>query len=226
MTRILLVDDQALVRAGFRSILEKQPDLEVVGEAGDGHEALRVFAETRPDLALVDIRMPRLDGLAVTRRLMGLPDPPRVVVLTTFDADSYVYEALRAGAAGFLLKDISPEQLVAACRSALSGDAMLSPSVTRHLVESFIHSPAPLGDELPAAVRELTQREVDVLRELATGASNADIARRMYLAETTVKTHVARIFAKLGLRDRVQAVVLAYECGLVRPAGPRDAAQG
>lgn len=219
MIRILLVDDQALVRAGFRSILEKQPDLEVVGEAGDGVEGLRLFAETRPDLALVDIRMPRLDGLAVTRELMAAPDPPRVVVLTTFDADSYVYEALRAGAAGFLLKDISPEQLVAACRTALTGEALLSPSITRHLVEAFIRSPAPVGDGLPDALRDLTEREVDVLRELATGASNADISRRLFLAETTVKTHVARIFAKLGLRDRVQAVVLAYECGLVRPSG-------
>lgn len=220
MTRILLVDDQALVRGGFRSILEKQPDLEVVGEAGDGVEGLRLVAETRPDLVLVDIRMPRLDGLAVTRRLMAAPDPPRVVVLTTFDADAYVYEALRAGATGFLLKDISPEQLVAACRTAVSGEAMLSPSITRQLVEAFIQAPAPIGDGLPEVLRDLTDREVDVLREMATGASNADISHRLYLAETTVKTHVARIFAKLGLRDRVQAVVLAYECGLVRPSGP------
>jgi DNA-binding NarL/FixJ family response regulator len=219
MTRILLVDDQALVRAGFRSILEKQPDLEVVGEAGDGVEALRLVAETKPDLALVDIRMPRLDGLAVTRELMSAPQPPKIVVLTTFDADEYIYEALRAGATGFLLKDISPEQLVASCRAAMSGEAMLSPSITRHLVESYVRSPAPVGDGLPEAVRDLTEREVDVLRVMATGASNADISRRLYLAETTVKTHVARIFAKLGLRDRVQAVVLAYECGLVRPSG-------
>ena len=215
--RVLLVDDQALVRAGFRSILEKQHDLDVVGEASDGREALAMARELRPELVLMDIRMPHLDGLAATRKMMTEPDPPRVVVLTTFNADGYVYEALRAGASGFLLKDISPEQLVAACRTAMDGDAMLSPTVTRRLIEAYVSAPPPLTGQRPKALHALTEREIDVLRELATGATNAEISTRLHLAETTVKTHLARMFTKLDVRDRVQAVVLAYECGLIRP---------
>ena len=217
MTSVLLVDDQALVRAGFRSILEQQPDLHVAGAATDGREVVRLAREMRPDLVRIDIRMPNVDGLSATRMLMADPEPPRVVVLTTFDADGYVYEALRAGATGFLLKDITPEQLVAACRTAVSGEAMLSPTITRRLIESFIAAPSPPGKDLPETLRGLTEREVDVLREVATGATNAEISKRLHLAETTVKTHLARVFVKLGVRDRVQAVVLAYECGLVRP---------
>lgn len=215
-TRVLLVDDQALVRAGFSSILAKHADIEVVGEAGDGAEAVDLAARLRPDLVLMDIRMPRLDGLAATEQLMAAPDPPKIVVLTTFDADEYVYGALRAGAVGFLLKDISPEQLASAVRSAVTGEAMLSPSVTRRLIEAYVQSPPP-SNGLPGVLQHLTEREVDVLREVARGASNAEVGASLFLAETTVKTHIARIYTKLGLRDRVQAVVLAYECGLVRP---------
>ncbi|MGN9787110.1 response regulator [Nonomuraea sp. ZG12] len=218
MIRVLLADDQALVRAGFRAILDRQPDVEVVGVAADGTEAVRLALDLRPDLVLMDIRMPRQDGLTATEELMATEEPPRVIVLTTFDADEYVYAALRAGATGFLLKDISPEELVVAVRSALSGDAMLSPRVTRSLIESFVRSPPPVAG-VPEPLRELTKRELDVLRELATGATNAEIGVRLFLAETTVKTHLAHVFAKLGMRDRVQAVVLAYECGLVRPSG-------
>ncbi|MEE6260683.1 response regulator transcription factor [Plantactinospora sonchi] len=217
MIRILLVDDQALVRAGFHSILQKQPDVRVVGEAGDGVEAVRLARTLRPDLVLMDIRMPRKDGLAATRELLTVEAPPRVVVLTTFDADEYVYAALRAGATGFLLKDISPEDLVSAVRNAMSGDSMLSPRITRRLIESFVQSPPP-GGGVPEPLRGLTPRELDVLRELATGATNAEIGARLFLAETTVKTHLARVFVKLKARDRVQAVVLAYEYGLVRPS--------
>ncbi|MFC0554487.1 response regulator [Planotetraspora thailandica] len=214
---MLVADDQALVRAGFRSILEKQPDIDVVGEAGDGVEAVYMARTLRPDLVLMDIRMPRQDGLSATEELMASEAPPRIVVLTTFDADEYVYAALRVGATGFLLKDISPEDLVAAVRNAMSGDAMLSPRITRRLIESFVGSPPPAGG-VPEALRGLTGRELDVLRELATGATNAEIGVRLCLAETTVKTHLAHVFAKLQVRDRVQAVVLAYESGLVRPS--------
>ncbi|MEV4812652.1 response regulator transcription factor [Micromonospora avicenniae] len=217
MIRLLLVDDQALVRAGFRSILEKLPEIEVVGEAGDGIEAVRLAYTLRPDVVLMDIRMPRQDGLAATEELMAAAAPPRIVVLTTFDADEYVYAALRAGATGFLLKDISPEDLAAAVRNAMSGEAMLSPRITRRLIESFVQKPPPV-DGVPEPLRGLTERELDVLRELASGATNAEIGTRLFLAETTVKTHLAHVFAKLNVRDRVQAVVLAYECGLVRPS--------
>ena len=218
MIRVLLVDDQALVRGGFRSILEKQADIEVVGEAGDGLEAVRLTNELGPDVVLMDIRMPRLDGLAATERIMASPDPPRIVVLTTFDADGYVYSALRAGAVGFLLKDTPPEKLADAVRQSVSGEVLLSRAVTQRLIESYVSAPPP-ADGRPAALAELTDRELDVLRVLAAGHSNAEIAAELYLAETTVKSHVARVLAKLGFRDRVQAVVFAYECGLRRPSG-------
>jgi DNA-binding NarL/FixJ family response regulator len=218
MIEVVLADDQALVRGGFRSILEKQPDIDVVAEAGDGVEAVRLARELRPDLVLMDIRMPNLDGLAATQQIMRWADPPRVVILTTFDADEYVYTALRAGATGFLLKDTSPERLADAVRDAVSGEAMLSPTITGRLIASYVEAPEP-SSGVPAALRDLTDRELDVLRVIASGASNVEVAAQLFLAETTVKSHVARVLAKLGLRDRLQAVVLAYECGLVRPAG-------
>lgn len=213
--RILLVDDQHLVRAGFRSILEKQPDLEVVAEAGDGASAIRSADELRPDLVLMDIRMPVLDGLAATRELMRLPVAPVVVVLTTFDADEYVYDALRAGASGFLLKDTSPEDLVDAVRTAMTGTAMLSPGITRRLIESYVARPDPTARS--AALATVSERELDVLRLVAAGRTNAEISAELHVAESTVKSHVARLLQKLGLRDRVQAVVFAYENGIVRP---------
>jgi DNA-binding NarL/FixJ family response regulator len=213
--RIVVADDQALVRAGFRSILDKQPGLSVVGEAGDGREAIRLADELRPDLVLMDIRMPGLDGLSATRELMRRESPPIVVILTTFDADEYVYTALRDGASGFLLKDTSPEELADAVRSAVSGSAMLSPGVTRRLIEAYVSRPDP--HERNNALAGVSPRELDVLRLVAAGMSNAEIASELYLAETTVKSHVARLLQKLGLRDRVQAVVLAYERGVVAP---------
>jgi DNA-binding NarL/FixJ family response regulator len=216
--RVLIADDQQLVRAGFRVILESEDGIEVVGEAGDGLEALEQVRATRPDVVLMDIRMPRLDGLAATERLMALPDPPRVVVLTTFDQNEYVVRALRSGAYGFLLKDAPATRLVAAVRVAAGGDALIEPSITRRLVERFaVPVEEPAGR--PDAVRGLTERELEVLRVVARGLSNAEIAAELVVAETTVKTHVARILAKLGLRDRVQAVVLAYESGVVRRSG-------
>jgi DNA-binding NarL/FixJ family response regulator len=213
--RVLIADDQQLVRAGFRVILESEDGIEVVGEAGDGLEALEQVRATRPDVVLMDIRMPRLDGLAATERLMALPDPPRVVVLTTFDQNEYVVRAMRSGAYGFLLKDAPATRLVAAVRVAAGGDALIEPSITRRLVERFA-VPVEEPEGRPDAVRGLTERELEVLRVVARGLSNAEIAAELVVAETTVKTHVARILAKLGLRDRVQAVVLAYESGLVR----------
>jgi DNA-binding NarL/FixJ family response regulator len=216
--RVLLADDERLVRAGFRMILKAEASLEVIGEAADGLEAVKAVEELRPDVVLMDIRMPKLDGLEATRRILARPEPqPRVVVLTTFDLDAYVYEALRAGASGYLLKDAPEDQLVAAIRIAADGGAMFSPSVTRRLIEEFSRRVSP---EPPPGLAELTRREREVLRLLARGLSNQEIAAELVVSEHTAKTHVAHILSKLGLRDRIQAVVLAYESGLVQPGEP------
>jgi DNA-binding NarL/FixJ family response regulator len=214
--RVLLADDQTMVRAGFRLILSTEPDISVVGEAADGVEAVSAARRLRPDVTLMDIRMPRLDGIAATRRL-GAEDPPvtRVVVLTTFDVDAHVYDALRAGASGFLLKTAPPEELVQAIRLVAGGAALLDPSVTRRVIEEFARTPAP--GPPPVELASLTERELEVLQHVALGLSNAEIAATLVVSEATVKTHVGRMLAKLGLRDRVQAVVFAYERGLVRP---------
>jgi DNA-binding NarL/FixJ family response regulator len=214
LIRVLIVDDQQLLRAGFRVILGSEPGIEVVGEAGDGQAALEQVRVTRPDVVLMDIRMPEMDGLTATERLMTEPDPPRVVVLTTFDQNEYVVRALRAGAYGFLLKDAPTSRLIAAVRAAAIGDALIEPSITRRLVERFA-APDEEPEGLPEAVRGLTDREREVLRLVARGLSNAEIAAEIVVAETTVKTHVARVLAKLAVRDRVQAVVVAYESGFV-----------
>ena len=213
--RTLVVDDQGLVRAGFRMILEAQPDIEVVGEAADGLDAVAAAGRLRPDVVLMDIRMPRLDGLEATRRLAGpgTTDPVRVLILTTFDLDEYVFEALRAGASGFLLKDLPREDLVAAVRVVAGGEALLAGQITRRLVEA--HAARQEAPPPPADLRELTEREREILLMLGRGRSNAEIAAELVLSEATVKTHVHRVFTKLGLRDRVQAVIYAYEHGLV-----------
>jgi DNA-binding NarL/FixJ family response regulator len=215
--RVLLADDQAMVREGLRLILDLQPDLEVVAEAGDGQAALRAVAEHRPDVVLMDIRMPVMDGLQATERLLrgGRPGP-RVLILTTFGEDEYLYAAMRAGASGFLLKDSPRSALLHAVRTVAAGDALLDPILTRRLIEDWVRRPPP-GAGVPEALRSLTPRELDVFTELARGRSNAEIAAGLVLSETTVKSHVAHVLAKLGLRDRVQAVVLGYESGLVRP---------
>jgi len=216
VTTVLLVDDQLLVRTGFRLILDLEPDLTVVGEAADGAEAVRVVAETHPDVVLMDIRMPVLDGIEATRKLSEAGSASRVLVLTTFDLDEYVYEAMRAGASGFLLKDAPREQLVAAVRVVARGESLLAPSVTRRLVERFVRLPAP-SSTVPERLRMLSAREQDVLRLLARGLSNAEIACSLVVGEATVKTHVARLLSKLGVRDRIQAVILSYETGFVLP---------
>jgi DNA-binding NarL/FixJ family response regulator len=213
--RVLVVDDQALVRAGFRRLLELEDGIEVVAEAGDGAEAVEQAILFSPDVVLMDIRMPRLDGIAATRRLLAGGRAPRVLILTTFDLDEYVFDALKAGASGFLLKDSPPDQLVAAVRVVAAGDALLAPPVTRRLIEEFARRPTPRGR--PAELEELTARELEVLRLVAAGLTNAEIAARLVLGESTVKTHVGNLLMKLRLRDRVQAVVLAYESGLVQP---------
>ena len=216
--RVLIADDQALVRGGFRAILEAESDIDVVAEVGDGGEALDVARSHRIDVVLMDIRMPRLDGIEATRRLLAEPrnPPTRVLVLTTFDLDEYVYEALRAGASGFLLKDVRPEHLAPAVRVVAAGEALLAPSVTRRLIEEFARRPVPRGRSLEA-LQQLTPRERDVLMLVARGMSNSEIAGRLFVGESTVKTHVAHILSKLDLRDRVHAVVFAYESGLVQP---------
>ena len=221
MIRVLLVDDQELVRAGFRLLLEQPDDIEVVGEATDGVAALEAATRLRPDVVLMDVRMPRLDGIAATERILATSPGVRVIVLTTFDADEYVYGALRAGASGFLLKSAPPETLVHAIRTTAAGDALLDPAVTRRVIERC----AAVTDAEPAPPRELdrlTEREREVLGQVARGLSNAEIARELFVSEATVKTHVARLLAKLGLRDRVQAVVFAYEHGLTGARTRRD----
>ena len=223
MIRVLIVDDQALVRTGFRMILDAEEGLTVVGEAGDGEEAVRVAEAARPDVVLMDIRMPNLDGVEATRRLLAARDgdAPRVLILTTFDLDEYVVEALRAGASAFLLKDAPPEQLIDAIRTVAAGDAVVAPRVTRRLLDRFAaHLPPATPAAPPAALDTLTDREREVLVLIARGLSNAEIAAELYVSETTVKTHVGHVLTKLDLRDRVQAVVLAYETGLVRPGAP------
>jgi DNA-binding NarL/FixJ family response regulator len=213
--RILLADDQALVRGGLRMILDAQPDLAVVGEAADGREALQQARELAPDLVLMDVRMPALDGLEATRRLLAGGDAAaKVLVLTTFDLDDYVYEAIRAGASGFLLKSAPPQQLVQGVRTVMAGDALLAPEITRRLLDRFIARPPPSAGT-PPALAELSQRELEVLRLIADGCSNAEIAAALFLGETTIKTHVNHILTKLRLRDRVQAVVLAHRSGLM-----------
>jgi DNA-binding NarL/FixJ family response regulator len=218
-TRVLLVDDQPLVRIGFRAVLESQADMEVVGDAGDGSEAVTLAATLRPDVVLMDVRMPRMDGIEATRRIVGAGPTPYILVLTTFDLDEYVFAALRAGANGFLLKDATPADLLAAVRAVAAGDAVVAPAVTRRLIEAFSpHLPTETGrTPLEDRLHGLTDRERVVLGELARGHSNGEIAERLIVSEATVKVHVGRILAKLGLRDRVQVVIFAYENGIVRP---------
>ena len=220
MIRVVVADYQALVRSGFRMILEAQHDIEVVAEAGDGRDALAQARASEPDVVLMDIRMPELDGLEATRRLLHGDGSTRVLILTTFDADEYVYEAMKSGASGFLLKDVRPEQLAEAVRVVAAGESLLAPAITRRLIEQFVRRPPP-GAARPPQLEELTERELDVLMLVARGLSNAEIAQELVLTEATVKTHVTHILTKLGLRDRVQAVVLAYESGLVQPGGHR-----
>ncbi len=217
--RVLLVDDQELVRTGFRMILDGDADIEVVGEASDGKAGVEAATQLRPDVVVMDIRMPVLDGIEATRRIVrdGLAPDARVLVLTTFDADENVIEALRAGASGFLLKDVTPADFVVAIKTIAAGDALLAPTVTRRLLDRFSDRLPPVNDERSVALRELTEREVEVLKLVARGLSNREIAEHLVLAEPTVKTHVSHVLDKLDLRDRAQAVVLAYEAGLIRP---------
>jgi DNA-binding NarL/FixJ family response regulator len=216
--RVLIADDQEMIRSGLRLILAAEPDIDVVAEVSDGHDAVAAARRLRPDVTLMDIRMPRLDGLQATRRLLADTAPPtRVVVLTTFDIDAYVYEALRAGASGFLLKNAPAEELVQAIRVVASGEGLLDPAVTRRVIEEFARIPAQT--QPPPELANLTERELEVLHLVARGLSNAEIATRLHVSEATVKTHVARMLSKLRLRDRVQAVVYAYERGVIRPGG-------
>jgi DNA-binding NarL/FixJ family response regulator len=223
--RILIADDHELVRSGLRAMLDTQDDLEVVGEAADGAAAIEEAFTLRPDVIVMDIRMPRVDGIEATRRILAQgSSPPKILVLTTFDLDEYVWEALRAGAGGFLLKDAAPSQIAEAVRIVASGESIVAPAVTRRLVERFVRTPLSGTHAQGARFAELTEREVEVVLLVARGLSNREIAARLFLSEATVKTHVTRVLAKLGLRDRVQAVVLAYESGLVEP-GSEETAQ-
>jgi DNA-binding NarL/FixJ family response regulator len=220
MTSVLIADDQGLVRVGLRKILEAEPELSVVGEAADGEDAITETRRLRPDLVLMDIRMPVLDGIEATRRIVRAQPATRVLILTTFGLDGYVYDALRAGASGFMLKDAPPEEIAAAVRIVAAGEALLAPAVTRAVIEEFArHAPATMPSQ-PPAVAELTPREREVLDLLARGLSNPEICERLVISEATAKTHVARILQKLDLRDRIQAVIYAYESGLVAPGAP------
>jgi len=218
--RVVIVDDQALVRGGFRMILESQPDITVVGEAENGIQGVKITRELQPDVVLMDVRMPELDGVAATAKLAGpgIENPAKVMILTTFDLDSYVYNALRNGASGFLLKDAPPEDLIAAVRVIASGEALLAPSITRRLIEEFQANGSPIATPLAhPEIKNLTAREREVLVAMSKGLSNSEIADQLFVGETTIKTHVGHILTKLAVRDRVQAVVTAYESGLVRP---------
>ena len=226
--RVLVADDQSMVRAGFRMLLAGEEDIEVVAEAGDGLEAVSKAARFDPNIVLMDIRMPELDGLQATQRILAANPAARILILTTFDLDEYIYEGLRAGASGFVLKDDPPEQLIAAIRTVAAGDALLSPTVTKRVIKQFARPPRP-GP--PKGLDELTAREREILRLIADGLSNAEIAQELYISDTTVKTHVTHIFQKLGLRDRVQAVVLAYQTGLFEtdalgPGAPDESPRG
>jgi len=214
-TTVLVADDQALVRDGFRMILEVEPDIEVVGEASDGAEAVELVRQLQPAVVLMDVRMPRMDGLEATRRITRVGGSARVLILTTYDADEYLYEAMKAGASGFLLKDVRRESLVHAIRTVAEGEALLHPALTRRLLDQFTHGPRP--GATPAGFERLTERELEVFRLVARGLSNTEIAHELHLSEATVKTHLGQVMRKLGLRDRVQAVVAAYESGLVQP---------
>ncbi len=219
MTIVLVVDDQALVRAGFEVLIDSAPDLTVVGTAANGAEAVALSASARPDVILMDIRMPVMDGLEATSRILAADGRPKVLMLTTFDLDEYVFGALRAGASGFLLKDTPPADLLAGIRVVAGGEALLSPSITRHLIEEFVRRPQP-GRPPVAALEALTAREVEVLALVARGLSNAEIAQQLYVSPATAKTHVARLLMKLDARDRAQLIIVAYESGLVTPQGP------
>jgi DNA-binding NarL/FixJ family response regulator len=217
--RVLVADDQSMVRAGFRMLLSSEEEIEVVAEASDGREAVEKAARFQPTVVLMDIRMPELDGLEATRRILAADDTTRILILTTFDLDEYVYEALRAGASGFVLKDDPPEQLLAAIHIVAGGDALLSPTITKRVIKQFARAPQPAP---PRELEDLTQRELDVFRLIARGHSNAEIGQELYISETTVKTHITHILQKLNLRDRVQAVVLAYETGIFDADAPRS----
>jgi DNA-binding NarL/FixJ family response regulator len=222
--RVMLVDDQELVRRGFRALLETEPDIEIVGEAADGQEALSLASKVQPSIVLMDVRMPRLNGIEATRRLLERPteQPMRVIILTAFDLDEYLFGAVRAGASGFLLKDVRKHELIRAIRAVAAGEAVISPAMTRRLLDRFVISLVPSENDFPVALASLTERERDVLRGIARGSSNSEIAQELHLTKATVKSHVSRVLEKLNVRDRLQAALVAYEVGLVRPPGLSD----